>query len=191
MSCKDRIKRRCNTVYASCVEYQGELPTFTTIEEDCVDMQEVAEDIYEIIADIKSEIDLSNLDKDCLELPTTPTVKNTIQTLIDFICLQQGTIDTLQSAVTLLQSYTGSDNCGEGVSNSFGTNILNTTARTVTGNTTFNTPSNKLAGVYTLATLEDLPKLNSNFANDAAAAVGGVVVGGLYHTAGIIKIRIS
>lgn len=178
-------------MYASCVEYQGELPTFTRIEEDCVNMQEVAKDIYEIIADIKSEIDLRDLEEDCLELLRTPTVKNTIQTLIDFVCLQQETINTLQSAVTLLQSYTGADNCGKSVSNPLGTNILNVTARTVTGNTTFNTPSNKVAGVYTLATLEDLPKVANSFINDVAASTGGIPIGGLYHTSGIIKIRVT
>lgn len=31
----------------------------------------------------------------------------------------------------------------------------------------------------------------SNFADDAAAAVGGIAVGGLYHTSGAVKIRLS
>jgi hypothetical protein len=30
-----------------------------------------------------------------------------------------------------------------------------------------------------------------NFASDAAAATGGIPLGGLYHTAGTIKIRLS
>lgn len=29
-----------------------------------------------------------------------------------------------------------------------------------------------------------------NFANDAAAATGGIAVGGLYHTAGAVKVRL-
>lgn len=33
--------------------------------------------------------------------------------------------------------------------------------------------------------------LADNFVDDAAAAVGGVLVGGLYHTAGVVKIRVS
>lgn len=31
----------------------------------------------------------------------------------------------------------------------------------------------------------------SNFADDAAAAVGGIPVGGRYHTAGAVKIRLA
>lgn len=30
----------------------------------------------------------------------------------------------------------------------------------------------------------------TSYANDAAAAAGGVLVGGLYHTAGTVKVRI-
>lgn len=30
----------------------------------------------------------------------------------------------------------------------------------------------------------------SNFANDAAAATGGIPVGGLYHTSGAVKVRL-
>ena len=33
--------------------------------------------------------------------------------------------------------------------------------------------------------------LADNFVDDAAAAVGGIPVGGLYHTAGVVKIRVS
>lgn len=35
------------------------------------------------------------------------------------------------------------------------------------------------------------PTVARNYANDAAAATGGIPVGGLYHTAGAIKIRLS
>jgi len=31
----------------------------------------------------------------------------------------------------------------------------------------------------------------SDFANDAAAATGGIKVGGLYHTSGAVKIRLT
>jgi hypothetical protein len=33
--------------------------------------------------------------------------------------------------------------------------------------------------------------ISKNYANDTAAAVGGVLVGGLYHTSGTVKIRLS
>jgi hypothetical protein len=45
---------------------------------------------------------------------------------------------------------------------------------------------------YTLATTSDLQTVTtaSNYLNDAAAAAGGIAVGGLYHTAGVVKIRL-
>jgi hypothetical protein len=42
----------------------------------------------------------------------------------------------------------------------------------------------------TVALTVDLPQVANNFANDAAAAIGGIAVGGLYHTAGTVKIRL-
>jgi hypothetical protein len=42
----------------------------------------------------------------------------------------------------------------------------------------------------TVALTVDLPQVANNFANDAEAAVGGIAVGGLYHTAGTVKIRL-
>ena len=47
-------------------------------------------------------------------------------------------------------------------------------------------------GTYTLATTSDLQTVTtaSNYINDAAAQAGGIPVGGLYHTAGVVKIRL-
>jgi hypothetical protein len=39
--------------------------------------------------------------------------------------------------------------------------------------------------------LEDYIKTTDNFANDSAAATGGVALGGLYHTSGTVKIRLT
>jgi hypothetical protein len=43
----------------------------------------------------------------------------------------------------------------------------------------------------TYAMTNDLPQIASNFANDAAAEIGGIDLGGLYHTNGVVKIRID
>jgi hypothetical protein len=40
-------------------------------------------------------------------------------------------------------------------------------------------------------TLAIAPTVAGNYVNDAAAAAGGIVVGGLYHTAGVVKIRLT
>ena len=38
---------------------------------------------------------------------------------------------------------------------------------------------------------DNIVKVADNFANDSAAATGGVAVGGLYHTDGAVKIRLA
>jgi hypothetical protein len=43
----------------------------------------------------------------------------------------------------------------------------------------------------TVALTLDLPQIADNFANDAAAEFGGIDLGGLYHTDGVVKIRID
>jgi hypothetical protein len=42
-----------------------------------------------------------------------------------------------------------------------------------------------------VATVLDLPQVADNFADDAAAEIGGIDLGGLYHTNGTVKIRID
>ena len=51
----------------------------------------------------------------------------------------------------------------------------------------------KQAKVETLVsfTNNNIVKVADNFANDSAAATGGVAVGGLYHTDGVVKIRLA
>ena len=49
--------------------------------------------------------------------------------------------------------------------------------------------------IYTLpngtGTLALLPTVAGNYANDVAAAAAGIVVGSLYHTAGVVKVRLT
>lgn len=51
----------------------------------------------------------------------------------------------------------------------------------------------KQAKVETLVsfTNNNIVKVADNFANDSAAATGGIAVGGLYHTNGTVKIRLA
>ena len=59
----------------------------------------------------------------------------------------------------------------------------------------FYTPVNRVDGGFnylaSLLSTKDLPQTFSNFANDTEAASGGVKIGQLYHTAGVVKIRLS
>lgn len=43
----------------------------------------------------------------------------------------------------------------------------------------------------TVALTSQLPTVSGNYANDAAAASGGIAVGGMYHTSGVVKIRLT
>ena len=36
-----------------------------------------------------------------------------------------------------------------------------------------------------------LPTVAGNYANDAAAAAAGIAIGSLYHTAGVVKVRLT
>jgi len=49
----------------------------------------------------------------------------------------------------------------------------------------------RLSGIIANSVVPGLQDLQaSDYADDAAAAVGGIPVGGLYHTAGVVKIRL-
>jgi len=63
-----------------------------------------------------------------------------------------------------------------------------TGALLVSGSQTYSGSANFLGAV--IASGSGNSVLGSNFANDGAAAAGGISIGGIYHTAGAIKIRI-
>jgi len=63
-----------------------------------------------------------------------------------------------------------------------------TGALLVSGSQTYSGSANFLGAV--IASGSGNSVLGSNFANDGAAAAGGIPIGGIYHTAGAIKIRI-
>jgi hypothetical protein len=64
-----------------------------------------------------------------------------------------------------------------------------TGALSVTGSQTYSGSANFLGAV--IASGSGNSVLGSNYANDGAAAAGGIAIGGIYHTAGAIKIRLS
>ena len=53
--------------------------------------------------------------------------------------------------------------------------------------------STKNAKASTLNTYfsNNIVNIANNFVDDTAAATGGIAVGGLYHTAGVVKVRIA
>jgi len=104
MSCS-KIKHNCGKKnYAKCINYEGEVPEFTNLEDtDCLDIEEVIEDAYSLIEDIKEEIDLSDLDNECFTIPQNTKTKELFQLLINKICEQESTISELQETITTIQ----------------------------------------------------------------------------------------
>lgn len=104
MSCNDTIKARCKKVYGKCVAYESAVPEWSALfEEECLDIEQVVDDLYDSIGIVKEEIDLIDLENNCLTLPVTPTVKNVIQLLIDTICTQQTIIEGMQTTIIAMQ----------------------------------------------------------------------------------------
>ena len=80
-------------------------------------------------------------------------------------------------------------------SNGFGSKTIEAGDVSVIGGERFLLPKDATQTVSTLATQEYvakiIPQVASDFANDVAAASGGIAVGGLYHTAGVVKVRLT
>jgi hypothetical protein len=101
----------------------------------------------------------------------------------------------LNQATASLQQTTASLNTYTGSNDSVVARILQTTASLNITTASLISTGTQLAAImaYTASLLS--VKLHSgsliNFANDAAAATGGVPVGNLYHTAGAVKVRLT
>lgn len=123
------------------------------------------------------------------DMGTKPVMIDDNTTLNDYVDL---TFDT--DAVAAMVS--GSTNTTIfAVSASIGNNITAVSSSINTNINTVISTGTQLAAImaYTASLLS--VKLHSgslvNFANDAAAATGGVPVGNLYHTAGAVKVRLT
>ena len=103
MGCNDKIKQRCTKAEADCVNYNRELPSFSELT-DCISIAETTEEQYNLIGEIKDEIDLTTLDYDCGALPTDKSVKSLIQFLLDKDCAQQELIETMQGQIETMTS---------------------------------------------------------------------------------------
>lgn len=74
-----------------------------------------------------------------------------------------------------------------GLPSSSGKTVTLTSADTQSANRTIKLPD----ATGTVALTSQLPTVAGDYLNDAAAAAGGVPVGGMYHTAGAVKIRLT
>jgi len=100
--CQDKIKQRCKKVSAECVSYDRELPSFSTLT-DCITIADTTEELYDFVGEIKTLLDLSDLES-CESLPITRTPLTVFQKILDMICTQQSTIETMQGQIETLQN---------------------------------------------------------------------------------------
>ncbi len=112
-NCGNKIKHTCGGVqtFALCTKYEGTVSEHSSLtEDDCLDVQEVIEDIYDITEDIYSKIDVSMLVNDCIILTEPKTASSVIKQILDKLCAledivtsQAELIETLQEQVIELQ----------------------------------------------------------------------------------------
>ena len=64
----NKIKCNCGTRQnARCVYYDGYLPKYSKLDEDCVNIEETTEELYENQEKILDSIDLVKLGKECID----------------------------------------------------------------------------------------------------------------------------
>lgn len=101
MACGDKVNLRCSSpiVYSVCVKYEGELPDYSELE--CANTEETTEELYSLITEIREDSDLSELEAECLTLPTDRTIKSVMQVILDKICAMQDIIDSQQEQLDI------------------------------------------------------------------------------------------
>lgn len=106
MSCqKYQKKQTCSKSFAVCVQYEGTLSEYTSLEENaCYDVEEVIEDITIIVDSIKNELDFETLRGSCIEyLSGEIKIIDVLSKFQDLICSQAQTITTMQSDIATLK----------------------------------------------------------------------------------------
>ena len=103
MTCYKKNKHACGTInYDTCIKVEATLPEFSLLE-DCISLDEVIEEVYTFIGEIKEEIDVTGVTS-CETLPVEKTVKTLIQFLLDRDCAQQELIEEMQATIVTMQS---------------------------------------------------------------------------------------
>lgn len=114
MGCGGKINNRCgNEVPSVCVQYELDLPDFSEITDDCYSIEQTTEDQYNLIGEVKSEIDLTELGNTCLSYVQEDgktIVKNVLLKYEEEICSLKETVEDMQNGTSLCnQDITG---CG-------------------------------------------------------------------------------
>ena len=89
-NCKDRIKYTCSKrINSRCVDYEGEISECSELDSECRihTVHEVLEDTSRQLTKVCSELDLSEVDKGCLQFETEdPKLPEVIGGIINKLC---------------------------------------------------------------------------------------------------------
>ena len=98
MNCNDKINLTCppDSPYANCVRTEVIIPEFSPLlQNGCYSVQEIEQDLYTLIGDIKDELNVTSITSECQTLPTIKTVSTLIDFLLEGYCTQKAQIDAL------------------------------------------------------------------------------------------------
>lgn len=111
MGCNDKIRHTCGEIaYAKCTKYKGIISEHSSLsEDDCLDIEQIAEDLYSLVDGIKEDINLDNLENTCITF-ANKAPSYVIEQMYNKICELQNTlteqadlIATQGEAITALQ----------------------------------------------------------------------------------------
>jgi len=101
-NCGNKVSNTCGTrSYSACVDFEGTPNSQSELAEElCLDQEQVTQDLYNQVGEIKNEIDLSELGESCLEYVTTEgkiIVKNALLKFEAEICDLKNRVTELET----------------------------------------------------------------------------------------------
>lgn len=106
MNCQNNQRKdSCVKGYAVCVSYEGNLPAYSgLVQQPCISIEEVGEDLYALMTDIRESVNVETLDYDCLTTPAEPKLSNVLQLLLEENCSLKGLIATQTEIIQTMQA---------------------------------------------------------------------------------------
>lgn len=94
----NKLSNTCtDTVFSTCVDYEGSLGENSNITSPCINIEDVAQDLYQITDNIIDGIDVSELGG-CIAYSQEPTsIKEVLKKYEDEICALKQQVETLQT----------------------------------------------------------------------------------------------
>ncbi len=99
-------KQKCtgSLLFSACTKYEKELPTFSKITDECVSIEDTTEDIYSIIGDLKSDIDVTGLENTCITFTEPKTPSSVIEDMYNELCSLKELVETQNTTISELTS---------------------------------------------------------------------------------------